>query len=291
MTGIPSGIRVAILGTGLMGSAAAKRLAGAGAALTLWNRTREKAEKLAREVGAKVASTPEAAVSDAEYALLFLLDDNAVLGVVSRIPRSDGLVLVNLSTITPTASRAARARLGSLGICYVEAPVIGGPRRLEEGEARLLIAGEDHCKSRSRIILNQLAGDLLDLGSVPNAMVVKLAYNSLHMTALAALGESLLLLESYGIDPKTLASASRKTPIGALVDSYIDRVMAREWPVGARLEVAAKDLEYMTEAAWSAGTPNPVSSAAGQLYRIGVSMGCGGIDYARTYTVLKGCRE
>ncbi|MEB3859844.1 MAG: NAD(P)-binding domain-containing protein, partial [Desulfurococcales archaeon] len=84
--------RIAIIGTGLMGSGVAKRLSSQGFDLTLWNRTREKAEHLASAIGARIAGSPHEAVEGAEVAIAFLADDEALIQVASSLKRADGLV-------------------------------------------------------------------------------------------------------------------------------------------------------------------------------------------------------
>ncbi|MEB3861157.1 MAG: NAD(P)-dependent oxidoreductase [Desulfurococcales archaeon] len=284
------GPRVAIIGTGQMGSAAARRLAGLGYSIILWNRTRSKAERLASSIGARVASTLEEAVGYAEYGLVFLLDDDSLAWLAATLPRSDGLVLVNHSTNTPRMSVAAARRLEGLGVCYVEAPVIGGPSALEEGRAKVLVAGEDRCIRRAASLLRDLAGSTVKTGPLGSAMAAKLAYNMVIMTSLAVLGEAVLLAESHGVGLGLLGEVLEGTPLEEL-SKYLARVAGVEDPGGARMHIAAKDLEHAGRALYDSGIPGPVSAAAGNLYRMGLAGGCGGYYYGATSRILRGCRQ
>lgn len=284
------GPRVAIIGTGQMGSAAARRLAELGYSIILWNRTRGKAERLASSIGARVASTIEEAVGYSEYGLVFLLDDDSLAWLAATLPRSDGLVLVNHSTNTPRMSVAAARRLDGLGVCYVEAPVIGGPSALEEGKAKVLVAGEDRCIRRAVGLLKDLAGSIVKTGPLGSAMAAKLAYNMVIMTSLAVLGEAVLLAESHGVGLGLLGEVLKETPLEGL-SKYLARVAGVEDPGGARMHIAAKDLEHAGRALYDSGIPGPVSAAAGNLYRMGLVGGCGGYYYGATSRILRGCRQ
>ncbi|MCE4602581.1 MAG: NAD(P)-dependent oxidoreductase [Desulfurococcales archaeon] len=283
------GPRVAIIGTGQMGSAAARRLVGLGYSLVLWNRTRRRAEELGSSIGVRVASTLEEAVGHVEYGLVFLLDDDAVAWLATSLPRSDGLVLVNHSTNTPRMSIAVARRLEALGICYVEAPVIGGPHTLEEGKAKILVAGESRCLRRAASILRDLASSIVETGPLGSAMAAKLAYNMVLMTSLAVLGEAVLLADSHGVGLGVLGEVMRGTPMESL-SKYLARVAGREDPGGARMHVAAKDLEHAGRALYDSRIPGPVSAAAGNLYRIGLASGCESYYYGATAKILQGCR-
>ncbi len=281
--------KVAILGTGLMGTAAAYRLSSMGYSITLWNRTWDKAERLAREIKARAVKDLASAIGEVDYAISFLLDDDAFLSVVSRMPRADGLILVNSSTITPMASKAAWARLQGLGICYVEAPVIGNPSRLRNGEAFAITAGEEHCIRRSMPLLRDLFIHTIHAGDIGAGMALKLSYNLLHMGSILLLAESRMLAESYGVEDEVFRELIENTVFRMLSERYLDRVKGGG-ALSARLEVAAKDLTYASIAGWDKRLPLPLTGTASQVYRLALSAGCGDIDYARTIDILRMCR-
>lgn len=284
------GPRIAIIGAGQMGSAAARRLARLGYDLILWNRTRSKAEELAKSIGARSSGSLEEAVGQAEYALVFLLDDDALAWLAASMPRNDGLILVNHSTNTPRMSMLASTRLKGLGVCYVEAPIIGGPTALEDGRAKLLVAGEERCISRASPVLRGLAGSIIVLGRVGSAMAAKLSYNLLLMASLMSMGESVLLSQAHGIDLDTLRSVMEGTPLEGLT-VYLERVVGLEDPGGARIHIAAKDLAHADRALYEAGLPSPVTSATSNVYRLALLHGCRDLYYAATARILGGCRD
>lgn len=284
--------RVAVLGTGLMGSAAAERLASKGFEVILWNRTRSKAEGLAGRIGARVAGSVEEALDRAEYSIAFLADDDALMGVAARVGRVDGLVFVNSSTVTPQASSRVSEYLEGRGACYVEAPVLGGPKAVREGRLIVIEAGRDHCKRLAHPVVSALAERVVDAGEDPaRAQALKLAFNQLLIGSLAILSEALAMVESYGLGVDKLREVYEGTVFEALASKYLERLASEEWPTSFRLALASKDLDYARRAAWAAGLPAPVTSAAAELFKLAAHSGLADSDYSRIFQFLRGLKR
>ena len=278
---------MAVLGTGIMGSSMARRLASKGFRVHLWNRTHERAERLAKEIGAAVHRTPWEAVESADVGVAFLADDNAVLSTVSTFRRADGLVFVNSSTITPRTSEMVANYLHNLGVCYVEAPVVGGSGDILEGRALFMVAGDDSCLRVSEPVL-RTAGDYIVVSDrVGTAMALKLAYNLLLITTVASLSEAVALSESYGVDSSRLLEVLRRTAFASVGEKYLPRILNPSSPVHFRLSLAAKDLEYASRAAFDAGLAVHVADAAARLYKHADAHGLGDLDYTRVIDFLR----
>ncbi|MEB3806361.1 MAG: NAD(P)-dependent oxidoreductase [Desulfurococcales archaeon] len=284
------GDKVSIIGTGRMGSAAAKRLAAKGYQLILWNRTKAKAEKLARELNAIVARSPFDAVQEARYAILFLADEDSVYSVLSTFHRLDGAVIINSATVTPHASTRFYEFVKSLGGCYVEAPVLGGPSAVEKGKALFVVSGERLCVNAAKPLLDDLAGEAIVVGEEPEkAAALKLAFNSLLIGNLQLLAEAALLSESYGVDASVFKEVLGKTVFASIVEKYLDR-MKRDphEPASFTLKLAMKDLDYAVRAGFYKGIAEPAISATLNTYRLAVKHGFSESDYTRIYHMLKG---
>lgn len=276
--------RVAVLGAGRMGSAAAERLADHGFDVVVWSRTREKAERAAAAAGGRAAGSVEDAVGQAEYAVSFLADDAAVMWVAARVPRSDGLVYLEMSTVTPGAARAVAGHLESKGACYVQAPVLGGPGRVREGRLIVILAGRRQCKGLASPVLQALAEHIIDLGEdYGAAAALKLAYNGLLLTSVAALAESLALAESHGVDYEVFRDLLSRTVFSGLAARHLERVARGRREPTFTTELAAKDLDYARRAAWGAGLAAPIASAAAEAYKLASLLGGAGSDYASAY--------
>ncbi len=276
--------RIAILGTGRMGSAAAERLASLGYEIYLWNRTREKAEKLANTIGASVARDPAHAAGSAEAALAFLADDDALLAVLASIRRSDGLLFINMGTHRPKTSRYSRNYIESNGGCYVESPIVAGPGALRKGKAIIIYSGRKMCALQAQPILSDLAEHLLYLGEDPGqAQALKLAYNSLLITTVASIAQSLRLAEKYGVSKESFKELLSLTAFSPLVDKYIDRLTQPiDEPASFTAMLAAKDLHYAGDAGFEEDVPMPLTLAGLTMY-LNIPPEKRSADYTRIY--------
>lgn len=284
-------MKVAILGLGAMGSAAAKRLHSEGFDLVLWNRTSEKAVSLAKELGVRAARDLVEALGDADAAVAFLADDDALISVASQVPRVDGLVFINSSTIAPRTASMVSAYLEGRGACYVEAPVIGGPGAVSGGSLIILASGKRACIRMARPVLSALGQEIIELGEDPEkAQALKLSYNLLLITSLAGLAEAIALADVYGIKLDVLKDILSKTVFSEFSEKYFDRLLAEEWPPKFRMKLAAKDLDDARRAAWARGLAAPVSGTIAELYKQASLYGYADEDYSRIYKFIRGKR-
>ncbi len=280
--------RVAVLGAGNMGSAAAERLASQGFEVIVWNRTREKAEAVASRIGTRVAVSVEEAVGSAEYVVSFLSNDDAVIEVAARVPRSDGLVYLEMSTITPKTAKLLAAHMESKGVCFLHSPVLGGPGRVREGKLIILAAGGQRCRSLAQPVLEALSEHVVYLGEDPAmAAAVKLAFNNLLVTAVGAAAESMALVEAYGVDPKTFLDILLKTVFADFADKYLKRMLASESKTHFATRLAAKDVDYAARSLREAGIPAFIAAAAAQAFTAASALGYADADYTRIRDMLR----
>ena len=172
---------VAVLGTGKMGAAAARRLARQGFATTLWNRTRARAEA----VGAgEVRDTPREAAGQAEVVISILTGPEAVRAVYAELEPSEAKVFLEMSTAGPDVHEELGKRFSTL----VAAPVIAPPSRLEAGEALLRAGGDEAVAERARPVFEAL-GKVRYVGSYRRAGAMKLMNNTMLAVTIAAAAE------------------------------------------------------------------------------------------------------
>jgi len=260
---------VAVLGMGRMGSAMARALGAAGAFdLVLYNRTAERAAKLADELGARVANTPAEAASAADVAISMLADGPAV---ASAWEGDDGLlagahpgsVLVDSSTVPPdTLPRyAARARDAGAGI--LDAPVSGSVSLAETGKLTIMAGGSADTLERARPVLDRLAQRVFHMGPLGSGHAMKLAVNGVVFALANAVSEALVLAERAGIDRElayeVLATGAAGAPLVTYKrDAFLDPDNA---PVAFSLDLASKDLGLITTFAQALGVPMPQVAA------------------------------
>jgi 3-hydroxyisobutyrate dehydrogenase-like beta-hydroxyacid dehydrogenase len=157
--------RVGFIGLGIMGWPMAANLRRAGFEVTVWNRTRERAESLARDHGASVASTPAEAARGADALITMVTDVPQVEEVLfGRDGAAAGLerhaLEIDMSTIAPSASRAIAARLEEGERRFLDAPVSGSRPKAEDGTLTIMVGGDPADYDRSRPVLEAM-GDLI----------------------------------------------------------------------------------------------------------------------------------
>jgi hypothetical protein len=171
-------MKVAVLGLGKMGEPIARRLLDAGHELCVWNRTPERASGLVAQ-GATVLSSPGEAWQHAEVCVTMVLDDRAladVTGELFRRPR-EGAVLIDMSTVSPAASRQVAEAASAAGVAYLRAPVSGNPSVVEAGNLGIMVSGDAEVFGRMEGLLRDIGPNVFHVGEAEEARVLKLALN------------------------------------------------------------------------------------------------------------------
>ncbi|GAA3582879.1 NAD(P)-dependent oxidoreductase [Amycolatopsis ultiminotia] len=276
--------RVAVLGLGIMGAGMVRALCAAGHPVTVYNRTRAKAEALS-EFGAVAADSPAKAVSGAEVVLLSLADEAAVEEVLfgqlvgCLAPEQ---AIVDTSTVSPEFAREAAERLAAQGLRRVEACVVGNPQMAAGGALRVFIAGELHSSEPAHEVLDTLSQSIVHLGSAGRASSLKLAFNLLLGVQTAGLAEAVLLAEASGIDRNVLLEALDTSGWRSPVLSFRSRFMRERSyrPAGFRSTLMHKDLLLAQQEAAAHDTALPVTECAADRFRAAIETGHGDDDAA-----------
>ena len=233
--------RVALLGTGKMGSAIAERLSRAGFELTVWNRTRARAEALG--IG-RVADTPAAAAQEADVVISSLTGPEAVhaayLGPDGALAGADHQLFIDMSTAGPDSVAELAAATGPSGPRLVDAPILGSPAVVRDGQAAILVGGEGPDVERATPVL-AVVGDVRHVGPLGSAARLKLIANSMLGDVILAAAELQVAGEKAGLDPGDVFWAlQRLVPsLGARRAGLLDD---RQAPALFALRDLAKDL-------------------------------------------------
>jgi 3-hydroxyisobutyrate dehydrogenase-like beta-hydroxyacid dehydrogenase len=279
--------RVAFLGLGRMGSRMARNLGEAGFAVSVWNRTREVAEKLAATAPVSPAASAADAVAGAEVVVSMLADDAAVEHVYLdaesvRSRLQPGTVVADCSTVAPATARLVAQALSTAGVGFVDAPVSGSTATVENRALTIMAGGENTHVERVRPVLEATAGGFHHLGPVGAGATMKLAVNAVVFGLNASLAEALVLAERAGIDRSRAYDVFENSAIAAPVVRY--RRAAFENPgeteVSFRLGLAVKDLELITALAEEVGARVPQSRRNLELHRDAVNDGLADADLA-----------
>jgi 3-hydroxyisobutyrate dehydrogenase len=230
-------MRVAVLGTGIMGGPMARNLAAAGHEVSVWNRTREKAEGL----GATVAGSPAEAVEGVGAVLTILADGPTVDAV---IPELDPEVLWIQSS---TVGIADTERFAARHPRFLDAPVLGSRPAAEAAQLLVLAAGPD----RPEELLGAVSNRVMWLGDEPGAGTkLKLTINLWILNLVENLGETLALAEGLGLDQRSFLDAIKDRPMDSpYAQMKGDKIIAGDYSPAFALRLAAKDMGLAVEMA------------------------------------------
>lgn len=280
-------MNIGFIGLGNMGSAIASNLAKAGHSLTVYNRTRSRAELL-QPLVKRIAGTPGEAVSAAEVFITMLADDHAVEEVVfapgnalQSLPA--GAVHISMSTISVGLSRRLADAHRVKGQHYIAAPVFGRPDAAAAAQLFVVAAGPADQVERCRPLFDAIGQKTFLAGDdAPKANVVKLAGNFLTSTVIESLAEAFALVRKYGID----ANAFLEILTGSLFTAPVYRnygsmiAADRFEPAGFKLPLGLKDNRLLLAAAEEAAVPMPMASLVHDRFVAALAQGLGEADWA-----------
>ena len=278
----PSPTRLAVVGLGAMGQRIAGRLLDAGFELQLWNRTAAKADALVAR-GAALAPTPAAAARRADVVITMVADPAALRDVSEG---EDGVAagaaadttLIEMSTVGP----AAVARLSSAlpqGARLIDAPVLGSIAEAENGRLTILVGGDGVVVERWTPLLTTL-GDPIHVGPVGAGAAAKLVANSALLSVIVALGESLALADTLGLERDKAYEVLGATPLARQAERRRPSIEAGDHPPRFKLSLARKDAELIGEAADAFDADLRVADAARTWLLDAGRAGFGERDYA-----------
>jgi 3-hydroxyisobutyrate dehydrogenase len=241
-----------------MGVGMAKNLIKAGFSLTVYNRTRAKAEPLAAE-GARIADTPADAARDADVIISMLSDDNACRsawtgedGALNGVKA--GAVLVESSTVTPEWIAELAALAAEHKVDLLDAPVTGSRVQADAGQLIFLTGGDAAALERARPVLAAMSKEIVLLGPSGSGARMKLINNFLCGVQVASLAEGLAWIERSGLDrEQALKVLKAGAPGSPLLAGVSDRMVAATYEVNFLLPLMGKDLHYAHRDAASLG--------------------------------------
>ena len=283
---------VALLGLGTMGHGMADNLLKAGFPLTVWNRTRAKAEDLAQK-GAVVADSPAAAAKNATVVIAMLADDAASRaawlgesGALAAMPPQS--IAVDCSTLSPDWIRELHGEVTRRGVRLAEAPVTGSRAQAEAGQLNFLVGADDETLAAITPVLQSMSKEILHLGPVGSGAQLKLINNFLCAVQVTSFAEALGWIERTGLRLDTaLDFLKRGAPGSGILSAMSERMIRRTYEVNFLLRLMAKDLRYAHVAAAQLGIDLSTSSPAQELFRKAEEKGLGEKDMSAVAEVVR----
>ena len=274
-------MRIAVLGTGIIGAPVARNLAGAGLEVRAHNRTRERAEPLA-EHGVTVADSAQEAVDGADVVVTLLSDGDAVEAATDGLDLPGDAVWAQMSTVGIEATERLAARAAEAGVAFVDAPVLGTKAPAEQGKLIVIASGPESARERCAPVFDAVGARTVVLGDEPGASTrMKLVLNTWLLALVEGLAESVALAEGLGVDPAAFLEIIDGGPLGPPYAKMKGTMMIeRSYEPSFSLGLAAKDARLALEAAADAGLDLPALRAIRAQLEAAVEQGHGEADMA-----------
>lgn len=281
-------MRVAFLGLGIMGQPMAANLAKAGHDVIAWNRTPGKTVD-----GARVVSTPAEAAADAEVVWMCVSDTAAVNDVLwgengAGAVLKPGVVVVDSSTISPSAERHNAERIRQAGADYIDAPMTGSKIGARDAQLVFMVGGEAASIDKVRPLFDAMGKTVHHVGGIGLGQAAKLAQNLQNAVIFESFAEGLALATKLGVPPEKLVEIVKSTMTRSGVVEYkASFVLNRDFSPNFPLKLMYKDIKLMLEAARENRIKLPALETVAEIYEVAIEEGHEDLDYAATLTILE----
>ena len=283
---------IGFIGLGIMGQPMALNLVKAGHKVAVYNRTRDKAEPLAK-AGATVAASPAEAARGADVVMMIVSDSAAVETVVAGQDGilqtlGSGSIVIDSSTISPVVSRKLACMSAGKGASWLDAPVTGSKHGAEKGELTFMIGGDREAFERALPILQLLGKKHIYCGSHGLGLSAKLAQNVIQSAMVEVFCEGFVLAAKAGVPPATMLEIIQGSMARAtLTDFKAPFIFKGDFTPYFPLKWMHKDLDLAMQAAYAQNVPMPAAAAVKEVYGTAKAQGKGDLDYAAVITFLE----
>jgi 3-hydroxyisobutyrate dehydrogenase-like beta-hydroxyacid dehydrogenase len=281
-------MRVAFLGLGIMGQRMATNLVKAGHEVTVWNRTPGKQVE-----GARLAATPTEAAQGAEVVWMAVSDttavDNVLFGTDGVEPSlTEGMIVVDSSTISPSATRKFAERVAKKGAQYVDSPMTGSKAGAEAGTLLFIVGGDEPAIERLKPLYAAMGKKIFRMGEVGKGQSAKLAMNLQIALIYEGFAEGLTLAAKLGVDAEKLIPLVNASMIKSGVVEYkAPFVLARDFTANFPLRLMRKDIRLALDAAKEVRAKLPALETVEEVYDLAIEDGHADLDYAATLLLLE----
>jgi 3-hydroxyisobutyrate dehydrogenase len=264
--------RIGFAGLGIMGQGMAANILREKHPLTVWNRTKKSTEKIEKD-GAAVVESPAQLASQSDIIIICVSDtpdvEAVVLGEGGILEGIEpGKLVIDMSTISPKATRAMAEKIQAKGGSMLDAPISGGSEGAVNGSLSIMVGGEAQDFERALPVFKAMGKTVTHVGPIGSGQTVKLVNQILVVVTALGVSEALVFAEAGGLDlQKTLAAVSGGAAGSWMLSNRGPQVVERDWRPGFTIDLQQKDLRLALEAAHELGVPLMGTSLVHQLYQ------------------------
>lgn len=272
--------KIGFIGLGIMGQGMARNLLKAGFTLTVWNRTAGRMEPIV-SAGATAAESPAAVAAASDVVITCVSDtpdvEEVILGTDGVIHGvRHGMLVVDMSTISPQATKEIAARLREKGVHMLDAPISGGSEGAENGTLSIMVGGDGAQVARAMPAFEAMGKTITHVGENGAGQTVKLVNQILVVVTMLGVGEAMLFAQAGGLDlQKTLNAVTQGAAGSWMLSNRGPQVANRDWRPGFTIDLQQKDLRLVMEAADEMGVPALGTAMVFNLYRTLQAQGLG----------------
>jgi 3-hydroxyisobutyrate dehydrogenase-like beta-hydroxyacid dehydrogenase len=279
------------VGLGVMGSRMVKRLLDAGHAVTGYNRTQSKAQWLI-DAGMRPASSPRAVAQAADFTFSMVTNTSALRSIADGpdgllAGLSAGKIFVDMSTVSPAASRALAERVAAAGAAMLDAPVSGSVTTLQQGQLSIMVGGDLAVFEQVKSILHDIGPKVTRVGGNGLAVAMKIATNLSLAVQMLAFSEGVLLAEKSGIPRETAVEVLLNTVIASPMVKYrgpfVLKLPDEAW---FNVDMMQKDLTLALDLGRELDVPLPTTSLTNEYLTAARALGLAQQDFAVLFQVL-----
>jgi 3-hydroxyisobutyrate dehydrogenase len=288
-----SNAALGFVGLGIMGQGMARNLLKHGHTLTVWNRTQAKGDALVSE-GARWAEGPAAVAAASDIVFTCVSDtpdvEAVILGTDGILQGARaGSLVVDMSTISPAATRAIGEQLAAKGVGMLDAPVSGGSEGAAKGTLSIMVGGAADQVERARPYLEAMGKTITHVGGPGDGQMVKLVNQILVVGNALAMSEALEFARAGGLDlQKALAAVSGGAAGSWMLSNRGPQILADDWRPGFTIDLQQKDVRLCLREGDALGVPMLATSLVFNLYRV---LQADGLGHEGNHALIKALRK
>src|SRR5256714_3564613 len=269
---------IGFIGMGHMGSHMAHRLLDADYPLTVYDRTKENAQEVGQR-GAQVAQTPKDLAANCQVVMACVTNDEAQQDVMFGADGAlagvhGGSMIIDLSTVSPDASRRLYQAAKEKDVPMIDAAVSGSVPQVDQGSLVIFVGGEHQTFERCKPILDVLGQNSFSMGASGMGTTMKLVVNALLGLGMQALAEAIALGEKAGLEKGLLLDVLGQTAVLTPGQkSKLDNVKHEQYPTNFALSLMHKDFSLVLSQAYDLSVSMPATAAAQQMYTAAMAKG------------------